>query len=209
MVTGPPGVIYGRQVTRARRPGDWERDLSAARAVEAEVAARLRADPRVAGLTNRTGGFDLDFEMTLDGRPVALDVKEKRQPYSAGLRRLWPEVAPPDLFVLDETVYRRIVWRGGGGYLAVHDVPSGRWVLMGPWELTLGPRVRYARWGRRHRRSFLKGKLLVDLGTGLGAGESFTVDALAELVERTHRWHPAVEPYPVGPPVPELGGPLR
>lgn len=194
-------------MTRARRPGDWTRDLAAARAVEAEVGWLLRRDPRVADLRDRTGGFDLDFEMTLGGRRVALDVKEKRQPYSAGIRRLWPEVDAADLFVLDETVYRRIVWRGGGGYLAVHDVPSGRWVLLGPWELTLGPRVRYARWGRRSGGPFLKGKLLIDLSTGAQAGASFCVGALAALVDRTHRWRREVGPYPVGPPPREVGAP--
>ena len=62
------------------------------------------------------------------------------------------------MFILDETVYRRIVWQGGGGYLAVHDLPGSRWAFFGPWELTLGPKIRYNRWiekspGNRLRRA--------------------------------------------------------
>jgi hypothetical protein len=98
---------------------------------------------------------------------------------------MWPEVAPEDLFILDETVYRRIVWQGGGGYLAVHDHPGGRWVLFGPWELTLGPRLRYERWGRRAGPEFAKGKLLLDLSAGAHEAQEFRVDDLLGVIERS------------------------
>jgi hypothetical protein len=81
-----------------------------------------------------------------DGRPVLLvgkgyldgsveasrAQKEKRQPYSAGIPELWPGRDPKGLFILDKTIYRRIVWQGGGGYLAVHDLLWSRWAFSGP-----------------------------------------------------------------------------
>ena len=69
---------------------------------------------------------------------------------------------PKGLVHPDETVYRRIVWQGGGGYLAVHDLPGSRWAFFGPWELTLGPKVRYNRWIEKSPGNRLrKGKLLI------------------------------------------------
>ncbi len=171
-------------MTRARRPDDWDRDLGAARAAEAELAPLLAGDPRVAALRDHTRDFDrLDFSFRYRELEVRLDLKEKRQPYSAEYRKMWQEVAPRDLFILDETVYRRIVWQGGGGYLLVHDWPGDRWVIFGPWELTLGPRVRYERWGRRTGAPFVKGKLMLNLAAGAVERPTFRVDDLMGVID--------------------------
>lgn len=195
-------------LTRPRRAEDWERDLAGARAVERQVARALDDDPRISDLVDRTVSYeDLDFSFIYRSMTVTVDVKEKRQRYSAGIRRLWPEVAEEDLFVVDETVFRRVVWQGGGGYLLVHDVPNGRWTVFGPWELTLGHRVRYGRWGqRRGGFPFLKGKLLLDLSTGSEATAELSVDAILRTVDVARRWRSRVEPFPIsGARLHELG----
>jgi hypothetical protein len=137
---------------------------------------------------------------------VQLDLKEKRQRYSPDYQMMWPEVALEDLFIMDETVYRRIVWQGGGGYLAIHDHPSGRWCYFGPWELTLGPRIRYQRWGQRGGSSFLKGKILLDLATAAGTGSSFRVDDLLRVIHQSTNALAAVEAFDIqGYPIREVG----
>ena len=111
-------------MTRARRPEDWDRDLSNARASEQRVGAALEACPQVCDVADNTASMDrLDFSFTYQGAPVELDVKEKRQPYSKGIQDLWPQVPETYLFIVDETVFRRIVWQGVVGYLAIHDIP--------------------------------------------------------------------------------------
>ena len=196
-------------MTRARRPDDWTRDLEGARAAEARVADVLSSDRRVEDFEDHTDDFDtLDFSFTYDGARVHLDLKEKKQRYSAEYESLWPEVDPRDLFIVDETVYRRIVWQGGGGYLLIHDHPGGRWVIFGPWELTLGPRVRYQRWGRRRDTDFAKGKILLDLGAGAHTWSTFSVDDLLSVIERARRVRDSVEAVEIsGHPVPEVGRP--
>lgn len=171
---------------RARRPEDWQRDLAAARGSERWVADLLAADPRIEHLSDHTADYDrLDFSFWYAGQRVDLDVKEKINPTSRGLATLWPDVPPHDLFVLDEIVLRRIVWHGGGGYLAIHDRPRERWALFGPWELTLGPKVRYQRWGQAHGgRRFLKGKLLLDLRSAAAQSTDLVVDNLLAVVDR-------------------------
>jgi hypothetical protein len=194
-------------VSRQRRPEDWDRDLAGARDVEGTVAAALAADRRVVDLRDDTAAFDrLDFSFRYRGLPVALDVKEKRQRYSTGIRTLWPGLTEPDLFIVDETVYRRIVWQGGGGYLAVHDVPGRRWVVLGPWELTLGHKERYGRWGERGASPFLKGKLLFDLSIGEDQPDPFDVGLVLRTIDQARRWRDRVEPYPIhGARLRELG----
>lgn len=181
---GDPCPGPGRRadaVTRARRPEDWARDLASARDVESLVASALQGSGLVSELEDHTADFDrLDFSFIWKGGRVWLDVKEKRQRYSSGIGALWPERRAEDLFVIDETVYRRIVWQGGGGYLAVHDVPGGRWAYFGPWELTLGPRTRYNRWIEKASGNRLrKGKILLDLSTAPVIADSFSVEPLA------------------------------
>jgi hypothetical protein len=195
------------RATRARRPDDWTRDLANAKALEAHVAKLLRSDPRVRDLAIHTDAMDkLDFAFRYRGIDVALDVKEKRQRYTGGFTRLWPEVDERDLFVLDETVYRRVVWRGGGGYLVVRDEPQQRWVVLGPWDITLGPCMRVGRWGRRSRRQFLKGKVLLDLSTSSFSTSELFVDLILKAIDHAKRWLPRVDPYPLqGRPTPEIG----
>lgn len=172
-------------MTRSRRPEDWNRDLERAKKAEGSFAEVLAADERVIDLEDHTASFDrLDFSFTYEGLPVFLDLKEKIRPTSSGLASLWPNVDPLNLFVLDETVYRRIVWHGGGGYLAIHDHPGNRWVYFGPWELTLGPRRRYQR-REKKRVEFLKGKILLDLSCGAREGVSFSVDDLLVVVRNS------------------------
>lgn len=120
-------------MTRERRPDDWARDLEGARQSEALVAEALTSDRRLTDVVDRTASFDqLDFSFCYRGVSVTLDVKEKLQRYSRGISDLWPSVAEADQFIVDETVFRRVVWQGGGGYLLIHDVPGARWVVFGP-----------------------------------------------------------------------------
>jgi hypothetical protein len=179
---------------RARRSEDWERDLRTAREAEAEFGAVLRADGRLVDLEDHTEDVDrLDFSFTHRDQRVWVDLKEKRQAYSLGIQELWTDVPSSCLFILDETVYRRIIWQGGGGYLVVHDLPGRRWVIFGPWELTLGPRVRYQRWGARKGRRFLKGKILLDLRAGVAESPTFSVDDLLWVIDKSAAERESVE----------------
>ncbi len=196
-------------MARSRRPEDWDRDLQAARVAEARLAEMLRADHRIEALIDRTTDFDsLDFSFNYEGGRVELDLKEKINPTSVGLASLWPDVPVSDIFVVDETVYRRIVWNGGGGYLLVHDYPGSRWLIFGPWELTLGPRIRYERWGKRRDKAFKKGKVMLDLRTAASTSRSFEVDDLFMVIERSRALRDSVEAaaFP-GVALPEIGDP--
>lgn len=194
-------------MVRARRPQDWERDLATARAAEAEIAGILGADSRLDDFVDNSGEVDrLDFSFSYGGAHVDVDLKEKLQRYSPGIARLWPEMPPQDLFVVDETVYRRVVWQGGGGYLLVHDHPEERWAIFGPWELTLGPRRRYQRWGQRRSESFLKGKILLDLSAAARVSRTFNVDDLLWVILRSSEARDAVEAVATNKQlVPEVG----
>ncbi|MFN2525521.1 MAG: hypothetical protein ABR505_04565 [Actinomycetota bacterium] len=196
-------------MARGRRAEDWRRDLESARPREIELGRILATDPRVAEFEDHTRSFDrLDYSFTYRGARVHLDLKEKIRATSRGLASLWPEVAPRDLFVIDETVYRRIVWQGGGGYLAVHDHPGERWLIFGPWELTLGPRRRYTRWGERGSGAFPKGKVLLDLTTAAAAAAEFSVDLLLQVVERSRAQRDEVGAVAIlGQTLPEIGSP--
>jgi hypothetical protein len=180
-------------LSRPRRPEDWERDLRAAKPAEESFAAELATDPRLEGLETHTDSFDkLDFSFTYGGRQIWVDLKEKRQPYSAGVQALWEEVPGSFLFILDETVYRRIIWQGGGGYLVVHDHPGARWAIFGPWELTLGPRLRYVR-EEQKKRSFYKGKILLDLRAAATLRSYFSIDELLHVIDKSVAQRDAVE----------------
>lgn len=194
-------------MVRARRPQDWERDLAHARVAEAELAQILASDSRLDDFTDNSGEVDrLDYSFSFGGARVEVDLKEKLQRYSPGIGSLWPDLPPQDLFVVDETVYRRVVWQGGGGYLVVHDHPEERWAIFGPWELTLGPRVRYQRWGHR-RESFLKGKILLNLAAAARVSRSFSVDDLLWVILRSSEQRDALEAVATkAQAVPELGG---
>ena len=185
-------------LSRPRRPEDWERDLRAAKPAEESFAAELATDPRLADLERHTDAFDkLDFSFTYGSRRIWVDLKEKRQPYSAGVQALWEEVPGSFLFILDETVYRRIVWQGGGGYLVVHDHPGQRWAIFGPWELTLGPRRRYEREEKR-KTTFLKGKILLDLRAAATLRSYFSIDELLHVIDKSVAQRDAVEAVATG-----------
>lgn len=172
-------------LSRPRRPEDWDRDLRNAKRAEETFGAELATDPRLEDLETHTDSFDkLDFSFTYGGRRIWVDLKEKRQAYSAGVQALWEEVPGSFLFILDETVYRRIVWQGGGGYLVVHDHPGNRWAIYGPWELTLGPRRRYEREERR-TKTFLKGKILLDLRAAATLRSYFSIDELLHVIDKS------------------------
>lgn len=192
---------------RARRAEDWERDLRVARDAEEAFAAELRADHRLEGFEGHTESHDqLDFSFLHGGRRVWIDLKEKLQPYSYGVRELWIDVPASCLFILDETVYRRIVWQGGGGYLVLHDHPGDRWAIFGPWELALGPRVRYQRWGQKSGGRFLKGKILLDIRAAAHQARNFSVDDLLWVIDRSAAEREAVEAIATRmQDVPELG----
>jgi hypothetical protein len=179
-------------MSRERRAGDWQRDIANARPGESKLKEMLSEDDRILALEDHTRDFErLDFSFQYEGGSVAVDLKEKRTPYSAGVAELWPIVHESDLFIVDETVFRRIVWQGGGGYLVVHDFPKSRWAIFGPWELTLGPRVRYQRRGQRTTR-FLKGKVLLDLGHAAEVASSFSVTALLRTITTARAQRDAV-----------------
>lgn len=174
-------------MSRPRRPEDWERDLQNARRSEGSLRTLLSRDARIEGLEDHTASFDkLDFSFLHEGERVWVDLKEKIRPSSSTLAALWPAVARSNLFVLDETVYRRIVWQGGGGYLLIHDHPEARWVVFGPWELTLGPKIRFRRAGTRVSE-FSKGKILLDLTTAVRASEDLVGDLLAVVATARRR----------------------
>jgi hypothetical protein len=100
------------------------------------------------------------------------------------------------------------VWNGGGGYLIVHDHPGARWLIFGPWELTLGPRRRYERWGRRRDEAFKKGKIMLDLRAAAAESPNLSVDVLLAVIERSRRGRDAVEAVVIeGDDVPEVGEP--
>ncbi len=180
-------------LSRPRRPEDWDRDLRAAKPAEESFAAELSTDSRLVDLESHTDSFDkLDFSFTYGGRRIWVDLKEKRQAYSAGVQALWEEVPGSFLFILDETVYRRIVWQGGGGYLVVHDHPGRRWAIYGPWELTLGPRRRYEREEKR-KTTFLKGKILLDLRAAATLRSYFSIDELLHVIDKSVAQRDAVE----------------
>lgn len=185
-------------MSRIREPADWDHDVAAARPVEREVAEALRRHPAVTHLADYTAEFDaLDFEFRFEGDRVRLDVKAKLQPLSADYLGLWPDIPGPELFLLDETSFRTLIWDKGLGYLLVRDVPASRWHVLGPWELCLGPRRRLARRENRGSGEFQKGKLLVDLRTAAVTTAELPVDQLLHVVRTSRAALRQVEAIPI------------
>jgi ATP-dependent Lhr-like helicase len=175
-------------MTRARRPDDWRRDVDASRAVEQLVGAALRSHPQISRFSDFTAEHDdLDFRFRFDSADTRVDVKEKRSRLSSEIREMWPEVPERELFVVDETCFRTLLWQEGLGYLLARDVPGSRWHVFGPWELALGPRRRFERRGDKGAGEFLKGKLLFDFRNAAATTAELSVDVLLEVVRETRR----------------------
>lgn len=175
-------------MARGREAGDWELDRARSRHGEMEVARTLSRHPLLSAVRDRSGSTETpDFEFTLDGRPVRLELKEKRAPYSPEIAAMWPDVPEPSLLVVDELSLRRLVWADGLGYISIDDQPRRRWHLFGPWELWLAPRRRYERPGDRGSSPFLKGKVLLDARTSAVTTPGFDLDALIDVVRRSRR----------------------
>ena len=170
-------------MARAREPEDWERDLAGAKPTEADVAQALKRHPAVSHLADFTSETDAaDFSFRFEDRDVRLELKEKKSHLTHDFTEQWREVPPSDLFVVDETSFRRLVWPEGLGYLLVHDEPERRWCTFGPWELCLGPRRRFERWGDKGGGAFLKGKLLLDLRTAAARTPNLDIEAVLAVV---------------------------
>lgn len=70
-------------MARGREPADWEVDRARARQGEIQVALTLSRHPLACGVRDRSASTETpDFEFTLDGRPVRLELKERRTPCS-------------------------------------------------------------------------------------------------------------------------------
>src|SRR5688572_25367818 len=125
----------------ARRPPAWVRELQSGTDAEDYVRAQLFQHPAVRRIADLTKQPETpDFECQFEGQRVGLEVKTKLRPCSAKFRDLWPELPERDLFILNERSLRGLSWAEGLGHLLIADLPSERWVVIGPWELLLGPR---------------------------------------------------------------------
>lgn len=185
-------------VSRARESSDWDNDLAAARPLERKVHAALDNHPRISHLADYTSEMDaLDFHFRFERADVHLDLKEKWQRSGAQTADLWPETPRDELFVVDETAFRKLVWEQGLGYLLVHDRPRQRWHVFGPWELCLGPRRRFDRLGNRTGQDFLKGKLLLDFRTASATTSELEIDALLKVVRESRAALHRVRAIPV------------
>ncbi|MGP0006186.1 MAG: DEAD/DEAH box helicase [Acidimicrobiales bacterium] len=179
-------------------PDDWDRDLAAARPIEKRVHTALESHPEISHLSDFTREMDaLDFQFRFERQDVHVDVKAKFQRLSDEIAEQWPETPRDELFVVDETSFRQLVWKEGLGYLLVDDEPRDRWHVFGPWELCLGPRRRFERRGNRTGSVFLKGKLLLDFRTASRTTGELDVDALLDVVRRSRNALREVRAIPI------------
>lgn len=173
-------------VVRGREAGDWAVDRARARPGEADVALTLTSHPLVSGMVDRSASMQApDFEFTVDGRSVRLELKEQGVRCNGATAAIWPDVPALELLIVDELSLRRLMWADGLGYLVLHDVPGHRWHLFGPWDLWLAPRRRFERLGDKGSGPFLKGKVLLDARTAAATTPQFDVDALIDVVRRS------------------------
>ncbi|MFO7633772.1 MAG: hypothetical protein R6W76_14605 [Caldilinea sp.] len=118
-----------------------------------------------ARFVDQTKGFyDADFALMLsDGSRFALEVKEKRQPYSV---QSWPQGTPEaHMFILDDLTVRKCLGFAPRAGIAVKDVVGKRFVFYSVIDLALMPRVRVNRRIERNKPD-LKGKWVLDLRNG-------------------------------------------
>ncbi|HHY55355.1 MAG TPA: hypothetical protein GYA08_07950 [Chloroflexi bacterium] len=123
---------------------------------------------RNARFIDQTRGFyDADFALMLsDGARFALEVKEKRQPYTV---QAWPTATPePHMFILDDLTVRKCLGFAPRAGVAVKDVVGQRFVFFSVIDLALMPRVRVNRRIERNKPD-LKGKWIIDLRNGKSA----------------------------------------
>ncbi len=173
-------------MSRGREAADWDVDRLGALAGERDVALALRGHPLIGAVQDRSGSTATpDFEFVFAGALVRLELKEKRQRYTAEIGAVWPEVPEQSLLIVDELALRQLMWAEGIGYVVIADRPQRRWHFFGPWELWLAPRRRYERPGDKGSGTFLKGKVLLDARTAGSSTPSFDVDALLNLVRRS------------------------
>lgn len=185
---------------RERRSSDWVIDLNGRHGIEAQVEHALVAHRSLTLLRASTNAFDrLDFQvLSAAEQLVQLELKAKRQPLSAGWRQLRPEVAPQDLFVLDELALRKIVDAGRYAFLLVRDIPQARWLLWTVGDLLVASRSRHARSLDRGSGTHVKGKLLFDLSEAGFATSDLgeALDAVCRTTGRLDAWWSDIAPWP-------------
>ena len=188
---------------RDRRPTDWATDLGGRHLLEDEMARALAGHPELVLARRATSSLDdLDFQVLGPGKRLAqVELKAKHQPYR-GWARLRPELAEPDVFLLDELALRRIIEAGRYAYMVVADLPSARWCVWSTVELVLASKVRAVR-TLATGVTRVKGKVLLDLREAAVAVESATAAAgaiAASLSLCDRRWGD-IAPWPGGPAV--------
>ena len=188
---------------RERQSSDWVIDLNGRHGIEAQVEHALVSHPSLTLLKASTTSFDrLDFQvLSATEQLLQIELKAKRQPLSAGWRKLRPEVAPENLFVLDELALRKIVEAGRYAFLLVRDIPRARWVLWTVGDLLVASRARHARALDRGSGTHLKGKLLFDLSeAGFTASDlGDALDAVGRTTGRLDAWWSDIAPWPTLP----------
>lgn len=188
---------------RERNSSDWVIDLNGRHGIEAQVEHALVAHPSLTLLKASTTSFDrLDFQvLSATEQLVQIELKAKRQPLSAGWRKLRPEVAPQDLFVLDELALRKIVEAGRYAFLLVRDIPRARWLVWTMGDLLVAGRARHARSIDRGSGTHLKGKLLFDLSEASSETTDLSqaLDLIAATTPRLDAWWSDIAPWPTLP----------
>ncbi len=184
---------------RPRIPSDWATDLAGRRHLESRFGQGLQQHRRLRVVADDTDRYDTpDYLIDVSGvGRASVELKAKWQSYRSGWTRHRPDIAEPELFILDELALRKIVAAGRHSYLVVHDHPTNRWRIFGTTDLVLAPKVRVAR-RLEGRRPTTKGKVLIDLRDGHHGGDSLAgaVEALAMMIPQTERRWTQVEPWP-------------
>jgi hypothetical protein len=148
---------------RERRPSDWRIDLDERHPLERGLKRALEVHPSFVLLEVCTAATHrLDFQVRGPGeRLVEIELKAKRQPYQ-GWAKIRPDVPEPELFILDELAFRRLIDSGRYGVLLVRDRPRDRWFAWTVGDLLVVSKM------RANRRlavagNPIKAKLLIDL----------------------------------------------